>query len=182
MQASIDPGGDLTTADEPARVHGPMGIEGRLDPFGDRPVGPRLAPDARGAPSTRSGSGTGSGCRRRAAPCRRSFAICSGRRLQGPLAQGVGADDPVAGVRLDRPSLRVEALDERRDRRRTEVGHEADRPDSQRLELGRAPPRAAPRRPLEDRRGRSRPSSLFSRSICQRTDAALSSKPMARTP
>ena len=50
--------------------------------------------------------------------------------LERPFALGVGADDPVAGVGLHRPSFRVQGFDERRDRRRTDIGDEADRPDA----------------------------------------------------
>ena len=99
----------------------------------------------------RSGSATGSGCRRRRRPGRRSFLICSRHTLERPLALGMCADDPVARVSLHRPSFRIEAVDERRDRRRTKIRDEADRTDARRLKLGECLPERLGVRPLEDR-------------------------------
>ena len=159
---------------EPARVHGCVRIEGRLDPFGDGPVGPRLAPDAQALLPRRSGTAT----RIRLPPSRtarsRNFSICPRDLFERPFALSVGADDPVARVCLRRPSVRVEGLDERRDRRRTKIRHEADGPALRRLEAGERLPQRDASLALEDAMS-VRPSSLFSRSICQRTEPALSS-------
>ena len=59
--------------------------------------------------------------------------------LERPVAEGVGTDDPVAGVGLDCPGRRVEDLATNGiDRRRSQIGDEAERPDRQGLKLGQA--------------------------------------------
>ena len=54
--------------------------------------------------------------------------------FEGPLAQGMGADDPVAGVRLDRPPARIEPFHESGDRGGAEIRHEAQGALPRRLE------------------------------------------------
>ena len=95
-------------------VHGRMRIEGRLDPFGDGPVGPGLAPDGE-----RFLPRSGAASQDQVAPFLGGhlfeFRNRRGHLLERPFALCVGVDDPVAGVCLRRPLVRVKALDERRD-------------------------------------------------------------------
>src|SRR4051812_16470098 len=88
----------------------------------------------------RSGIAVGSGSPRRDRP-RREAVDLGGQVLElliGP--ERMPAHDPIAGVGLRRPPRGVEATDERDDRARSQAGHETDRADFGRLEIGEGRP------------------------------------------
>ena len=159
-----------------------------MAPWGSRAARTRsaMARSARGSPQTRRRSFHSVGHRDRIRlPPSRTARLAErldlpGGLVQGPLAQGMGADDPVAGVGLDRPSARIEPVDEAGDRRGPEVGHEADRPVPAAWNPLSASQSGTVCSPSTTMRS-VRPISLLNRSICQRTESALSSKPMAST-
>ena len=105
------------TAHESSRVHRSVRVERLLDPLGQGPVGPRLAPDAE--PVFPVGRTAREDQVAAVAHGQGAESIdLGGSMVQRPVAQGMQPDDPVAGVRLDGPAAGIDRLDER-GRRRT---------------------------------------------------------------
>ena len=146
----------LNCTDEPPRVHDPLGSRARL-------TRSAMAQSARGSPQTRSRSFHSVGQRERIrlppsrTACGAEALDLGGDAVECRSPERVAPDDPVAGVRLDRPAPRVEVLDERDDRRGPQVGHEADRPQLGGLELGQGRPERLGVGPFADHRCRPGP-------------------------
>ena len=167
--------------DKPPRIHHPFGVERRFT----RSARPQ---SGRGSPQTRSRSFHAVGHRGRirlppsrpASERRRSISGASvSSASSAPRAWPRTIPLPACAWTAHRAGSRPRTKGTTE--RRPQAGHEADRADLGRLELGQGRPERAGLRPRGSTSMRRPSSSAARRSSCQATDAALSSKPTAST-